>query len=311
MNLCSIALLLAFLSVSVFGQQTTLITKKKSTYYEEYSVLTSDKETKHGSYLRLDKSLFAGYSLDAIGNFSNGLKDGYWEIYYAFNNIKAKGFYKDDIMDSIWVFYYSEGVPRKLVEVKSTDGISLQVEDADPVISKSGLFKDGKESGLWEYFDKHGELIQVFNHNTDSLIFLKDGDVNNRDAGFIGGEDLMYQHLYEAFRFYETMGTINTKVGLQSSTIVFNFSVDKNGDVVNIVEVENSMTNKKLVARATETVESLRTKWYPAVADGVPQHVTKTISFHLKVTSTTENYLGENRRSMSTTKGFDLIIKVE
>jgi len=82
-----------FVGGGVYAQQTVVVTKDKETYYEEYSVLESDKKIEHGSYSRLNKPIIGEYSLHSFGSYVNGQKDGYWEIYYEDNNnIREKVF---------------------------------------------------------------------------------------------------------------------------------------------------------------------------------------------------------------------------
>jgi len=303
--------LLAFCKTG-YGQQTVLVTKNKENYYEEYSVLQSDKKIKHGRYLKLGKPLFGGYSFESVGSYTHGLKTGFWETYYENNNnIKEQGFYKNDQRDSVWVSFYPEGIQRKIAEVQSEEGTSLQVVDANPITSKMGNYRDGEISGIWEYFDQRGVIIQKYNHDHDSLVFSNNADTKNIDAGYIGGEFQLYQHLYDIFDFDGLMTTINTKISLQSSKIVFKFTVDETGKLRDITELENTVSNKKIYDRAFESTQSLNAKWYPTMQNGIPQTITKTITFKLDVSSSGESFDTGKWFFAKTTKGFNLGIKVE
>ena len=312
MNRILVFLILLAYHNNVYGQQTILITKDRDNYYEEYSVLKSDKKIRHGRCLKLSKPLLGGYSFELVGNYSDGLKDGYWETYYEnINNIRDKGFYKNDIMDSIWVYFYPEGIRRNLAEVESDDGLSLQVVNANPIASKTGRYKNGELSGVWEYFDQRGVIYQKFDHDNDSLIFFNNADINNIEAGFIGGEFLLRQHLYDVFDFYGTMSTINSKIALQPTRIVLRFTIDEEGRLSDVTELENTANNKKISARAWETTQSLDALWYPGKNNGIPQITTKTIIFKLDVNVKYETRWTENTTFSGKTKGLNFTIEVE
>ena len=296
-----------------YGQPTTIVTKDKETSYEEYYVLESDKKIKHGSYVKLDKLLIGGYAFEAIGSYSNGVKEGYWETYYENNNnIKEKGFYKNGQRDSVWVLFYAEGVSRNLEQQQNENGASLQIVDANPVVWTTGKYANGKAIGTWEYFDERGVLYQIFDHDKASLTFLKNSDLKNVDAGFIGGENLLTKHLYESFDFKDVMNSVDTKIRLQSGKVVFEFIIDEKGSVRDIVELESTINSKKLRARALEVTHGLDHKWYPKVVDGQRQPTKKKIIFDLAVDSKYSIALPNDKFGVSTgTKGFVLKMSVE
>jgi antitoxin component YwqK of YwqJK toxin-antitoxin module len=308
----SLILALSIIGSRIYAQQTAVVTKDRESYYEEYSVLVADKKIKHGNYTKLNKPIIGGYSLESIGNYSNGQRDGYWEFYYGYtNNIKEKGFYKRDVKDSIWVIFYPEGTDRRLGQVTTEHGISLQVVNANPVVCKTGRYKEGKFAGVWEYFDERGEIFQTYDHDKNSLTFLKNADLTNIEAGFIGGKFLLNQHLYDTYDFDGVMNTVNTKIGLQSGKIIFKFIVDEKGRIKDITEMESSINNKKLYQRALEVAQSLDQKWYPKVENGIAKSTSMKIIFDLKVSSTYTSTMTTKFVSERTDKGFVLVIRVE
>jgi antitoxin component YwqK of YwqJK toxin-antitoxin module len=307
-----ILILIIFYECS-YGQQIILITKNRDTYYEEYTVLQSDKKIKHGNYTMLKRPLLGTwYSIETIGNYSNGQKDGYWETYYeGDNNIKDKGFYKNGLRDSVWVFFYREGISRKPTEVHTNGGVSLQVVGANPVVSKTGKYKGERLVGVWEFFDASGEINQRYDYDRHAMIYLKGQDTINCEAAFIGGDFFLNQYLYDQFDLAGLMKSINTKIDLKTGKIVFKFVIDENGKINGITEVERTINNKKIYVRALESIQSMDSKWYPKRMNQNPQSSQRTITFDLNVESSTTFSTFSNDGSHRTSLGFQLKIKVD
>lgn len=300
------------LYLPMFGQQTVLVTRDDDpTYYEEYSVLASNKKMKHGNYFKINRSM-AGYAIHASGAYVNGRKNGYWETYFRNNNnIKEKGFYKNDLRDSIWIFFYAEGDYKRLVEVQSGEGASLKVLNANPVISKTGSFRNGAQIGIWEFFDEHGQLHLKFDFDTQSIVWLKGQSLETHEAGFVGGELLLSQHVYDTFDFEGLRKSINDTGGLVTGKLVFKFTVDEHGTVKDIVCTEKTIRNKKIYERAVETVSSLNRNFYPKKVNDTCQAVEKTMTFDLTVESKTTHTATDKYMYSSTRMDFDFKIKVQ
>ncbi len=289
-----------------------LVIKDKDDFYEEYHVLKLDKKVKHGSYLRLSKFMLHEYALESVGYYSDGMKNGYWESYYKnVNNVRDKGYYKKDLRDSTWVFYYPEGIKRKLTEVQSKEGISLQVIDSNPVVLKKGKYKNGKVSGIWEYFDPDGALHHKYDHDSDSLYFLNSDNIANIDAGPIEGDFLLHQHLYDTFDLDGLMNMVNTKISLESGKIILSFTIDESGNVNDIREMENTIRVKKISDRAVMATHSLDKKYYSRKENGIPRPTTKTITFDLQVNMTHHSSITDKWFFSNTAKAFSVRIKVE
>jgi len=262
--------------LTCLSQESILITKDKTDYYEEYYVLKSDKKTKNGKYVKFAKT-FGQYSLETVGNYKNGYKEGYWEKYYSVtNNIESKGYYRNNLEDSIWTFYYPQAESNNLEEVITSKGRTIQVKDSNPILCKSGQYKNGKLIGVWEFFDEQGQLFQKYDFDKRSLCFANGKDINNIEAGFIEGEFLTKQELYKSFNFY------NISLSSPSSgKVVFEFTIDNQGQIKNIRQLENTIANNIFLGRAKETVKSLNNIFYPKTIDGITQSSTKTITFEI------------------------------
>ncbi len=310
------SLLFTFLLIGVslenFAQETLSIKKDKDSYYEEYEVLRSDKKTMHGGYVKLDKPMYGGLFIESFGNYSMGKKDGYWETYYQNrNNIKSKGQYKDGMKDSLWIYYYPETKPLELSGAASANGASFQVMWANPTTAMTGIYKDDEMAGIWEYFDKTGFIAQRFDHDNDSLIYLHNADLDNVEAGFIGGEFFLTQYLHETFDFKSLLEANNNKTGLNSGMVIFMFTIDEKGRIIDITELEDTIKNKKIYNKALATTQSLDSKWYPEKKNGIPQASTKTVVFELKVETKHSSLMSDFVSISSTFNGFNMNIKVK
>ncbi len=277
-----IFLILLSSTTSGFAQETILVTKNRDKDYEEYSVLKSDKKIRQGDYIKLRKPLYGGFVLSESGRFDHGEKNGFWETYYKDNNnIKSRGYYKNNLKDSLWIFYFPEGIKRNLQEIQSGQGVRLEVLNAHPVISMTGNYLNGKLKGLWMYFDTGGNIVQKYDFDNDSLIFLGNGNIRNRASGFIGGDLLMNLYLNDTFDFEGLMKSIDSKINLHKGTIAFTFTIDENGRMIDIRETKNDLKNKKFYDRALLTVNSLSGMWYPKMMNGSKMKENKSISFNL------------------------------
>lgn len=306
------ALFLICISLDNFAQETISITKDKDSFYEEYTVLKSDKKIKHGNYVKLDRPIYGGLFIESFGNYALGTKDGYWETYYPnSNHIKSKGQYKNGLKESLWTYYYPETKPLDLSSSASADGASFQVMWANPTVAKTGSYSNGEMRGIWEYFDKAGFLVQRFDHDNDSLLYLHNGDLGNLAAGFIGGEFFLTQYLHETFDFADVLKSSNNTISLNSGIVKFLFTIDEEGRIVDITEIEDTIKNKKIYNKALATTQSLDSKWYPEKKNGIRQAITKTIVFELQVETKHSSSVTDLWSFSSTSNGFKMTIEVK
>ena len=70
---------------------------------EEFYVLRSDNNIRHGSYEKK-----TGFS-HTIGNYKNGTKDGVWTEFSTGSKLRSRGSYANDARVGIWKFYNWEG----------------------------------------------------------------------------------------------------------------------------------------------------------------------------------------------------------
>ncbi|MBN7811166.1 hypothetical protein J0A68_09370 [Algoriphagus sp. H41] len=306
------AFLLGSLCLQAMGQETVPVEKEKGNYYEEYHVLRSDKKVKHGSYLQLSKSPLGELFLESSGSFTLGEKSGLWDTYYPQSSqIKTRGYYKNGEKDSVWVHFYPEPNRKKLVKVGSGQETNLEVVSANPTVLATGMYKNGEMSGTWEYYDEAGFLAQTYDHDKGLLTYVSQGSLDELDAGFIGGDLLLQQYLTESFDFYHGfLATNKNTISLNPGMIIFLFTIDEEGRVTDITEIEDSVKNKKLYQRALAATQSLDSKWYPARKGGVPYPVTKTAVFELKIETRHSSVLTDAWSLSSTSHQFSSTVQV-
>ena len=99
--------LTAFLLL-LFAESRAQETERKVVYAkngdkEEFYVLKSDNNVRHGSYEK--KASFS----HVIGNYNNGLKDGVWTEFSSGSKLRSRGAYRNDVRIGLWKFYNWEG----------------------------------------------------------------------------------------------------------------------------------------------------------------------------------------------------------
>jgi len=73
-----------------------------------------------------------------IDDSSTSRLTGSYRSYFISGNIEKEGFYKDNLPDSLWIYYYENGK-----------------------IKMKGMLKGGASHGLWEYFYENGNLSKA------------------------------------------------------------------------------------------------------------------------------------------------------
>ena len=81
-----------------------------------------------------------------------GRRQGEWIIYYESLDIKARGFYKDDLKEGAWVFYYETGEVEQEGNYKSGEYDDAWI----------WTFKNGDKKRFEQYINgvEHGDFIE-------------------------------------------------------------------------------------------------------------------------------------------------------
>ncbi|MBL7852705.1 MAG: hypothetical protein JNN04_17505 [Cyclobacteriaceae bacterium] len=272
------------------GQETKLKQVDTEKSYEEYSVLASDKKIKHGPYSLFFKPFIGAPHIQMTGNYHYGKKSGPWVFYYDIppNQIKEAGHYKDDLKDSLWVTYYPEDKISELFFNQVTQAV--EITNLNTRVRSKEYYKEGKPSGTWEFYSFGQQQEQVYDFNSDSLLF----DIHRankpkeepHDALFIGGDFRLKLILNEAFDFHGLMKGVNNTISLKSGKLKIELTISPNGEM-QVRELENTINNEKIVKRAFFAVDSLKGFWVPG-----QRNTSRVITFSINqsVTHTPQHY---------------------
>jgi antitoxin component YwqK of YwqJK toxin-antitoxin module len=86
------------------------------------------------------------------GVYKNGVKHGYFEVYYPNGNIFSKGYYENNNPVGIWIYFYTTGLPERVVEISDSTVFMRRFVDPEGnllVKDSEGRF-DGIVSGSKE-----------------------------------------------------------------------------------------------------------------------------------------------------------------
>jgi antitoxin component YwqK of YwqJK toxin-antitoxin module len=107
----------------------------------------------------------------ATGTYREGLKQGYFQVFYPNGNIKSKGYYNQNAPSQDWFYFHENGLPERHLQFSATDTLVIQQanEKGDvtvvggngqfdgeiegrldlPGLWAKGEIKDGKRTGKW------------------------------------------------------------------------------------------------------------------------------------------------------------------
>jgi antitoxin component YwqK of YwqJK toxin-antitoxin module len=98
---------------------------------------------------------------------ANGLKQGYWIVYYPDSKIKKEeGKYVNNKKEGVWKFYYPSGTIKQEVTYKDNkpDGyVKIYYENGK--VSEEGIWKGNKWVGKYKFYHKNGNLAYDWNYN--------------------------------------------------------------------------------------------------------------------------------------------------
>lgn len=249
--------ILTLIALVIHSQDTQKVKKEHENpwYIEEYHILKSDKNIKHGSYKRL------GYKkcLLLSGYYKNNLKDSLWtEFFWRTAIIESQGNYKEDKKTGQWVTFYR-------IENKNT-------------IESKGDYKDGERIGVWEFYNQQAELIQKYNYNTKELLYFKIGKEEELEYEikattgvkkvkldsppmYIGGQSELIQALTTILKYPN-----EAKENGISGTVWISFYIDMDGNAIDH-QIEEGIGGG-CDAEALRAVKEIPNNWLPGRLNG-------------------------------------------
>lgn len=168
-------------SIKFFFDEKGNITTQKNAEYYRLAFIDSNKFDYKG---RIEDYTIKNNQKVYECSYQNGFNGGV-NCYYRDGKLKYTGFFKNSIKDSLWTFYYGNGVIEKKVWYEEdnpyvkefynnkgkaifTDGNgkyhgSITSEVNFPMIFKiSGMIKDGKMDGKWDWSSSNTMGIDYF-----------------------------------------------------------------------------------------------------------------------------------------------------
>lgn len=257
-------------------------------FSEEYYVLKSDEEVRHGTYVKY-RNAIGGIQIVESGEYSNGQKTGVWRTFHrpnskgTLNSIKEKGNYVNGKKNGVWTYYYLDTIPQEINEQrfgnkKKTDSINVSINQQSTKLKNVGMYLNDKRVGEWNSYTYAGDNYQKFNFSKKKLLLdksIKDTlDYNtNRKALYVGGIICLTNLLAHEFKLSID---IMQRVKHDSTSIIVSFTITKDGNVIN-PKVEKSSGNRLAEDEAIRTIRVTDQNWIPALADS------KTVDSNYKV----------------------------
>lgn len=225
------------ISKSSYSQKTVTIERNKGDFYKEIvNVLKSNTKVLHGPY----KLLTYKRVLVSEGYYKFGQKDSLWTFYYPNGVVASKGYYKEDNKVETW-------------ENFSEDGAIIEILDS--------LAQDSHD----RKYQKNDSLYYVLKDSLFELITL---DVQPK---YLGGNEELYYNISKNTRYPNSA----IEKGI-NRTVYVCFILSKDGNVSNfsiykpINDYGSGLNNAAL-----KGVFNIPNKWEPGKLNG--QKVTSMI----------------------------------
>lgn len=264
----------------------------RNDFIEEYYVLKSHEDIRHGTYVKYMKRYW-GIQILESGNYQNGQQTGLWEYYHdiplkkSANSIKEKGHYANGKKNGVWTSYYADTIPalvnqERFGDKKRTDSINIKIEQQSVRLKMAGMYLNGKRIGEWSSFTYSGDAFQKYNFSKQELLLdrsIKDSlDYNkNRSALFIGGIPCLIDFLSHEFQL---PGSMMVKAKSDSASVIVSCTIDKNGNLHD-TKVEKSNGYKELENEAIRITNLSINHWIPAIRDSDPIDSVYKIQFFI------------------------------
>lgn len=97
---------------------------------------------------------------------SLGRKQGYWKVYYPnSNHIQYEGFFKDDIPQGLFRYYYEHDTIKAKLDFKKNGKVAYAtLYHWNGKIMAKGKFLEQKKDSVWEFYNQMGQLINRENY---------------------------------------------------------------------------------------------------------------------------------------------------
>lgn len=147
------------------------------------------------------KSYFINGTLDKEGFYKNNIPDSLWTYYYESGQPKMKGMLKDGASHGLWEYYFENGkisMAGMIIDSKREDTWRYYYENGD--LKSQGDYNESKKDGIWNYFYEEGELkAQTFYNGERGNYkeFYATGSIKSEGITIGGQSDSTWTYYHE------------------------------------------------------------------------------------------------------------------
>lgn len=244
-------------SFFTFGQETKKVTvkNKENDTKEVFHVLVSNDTVKHGEY-----ELFKG------------------------NKIRTKTSYSNNLIDGVWIAYYSNGEDVRLKE-NYVNGIKEGLSTAynlEGEITEKGLFRRGVYFGEWEFLVDGKNLKYSFNGVLPLLFEDKKNDKTASSILSVKGNDTLEIKLDTpmlntwTIKHYNEFISDNVRYpenaienGLQGKVLI-QFTIGENSVAKDFKVIKGISKCPECDQEALRVIKNIPQVWKAAISNGKP-----------------------------------------
>jgi len=171
-------------SVSLFFNRNLLFTGEDCLDY-----IRNIRVTESGDFNGYFEDRGTDNVLIGKGQYVNGIKHGYFEMFYYNGNAYCKGYYKNNKPIGIWEFFYATGLPERTLNLTGSDTLLVRFIDIkNKIMVQDGMGKftsgnivgkvvDGKPHGKWSALEYNMSpyYVEIYDHGT---LIKKRGRIN-------------------------------------------------------------------------------------------------------------------------------------
>ena len=147
------------------------------------------------------KSYFINGTLENEGFYKNNIPDSLWTYYYESGLTKMKGMLNNGSNHGLWEYYFENGkinMAGMIIDSKREDTWKYYYENGD--LKSQGDYKENKKDGIWNYFYEEGELKAQTYYSGDKgsyKEFFNSGKIKSEGLIFNGKSDSTWIYYHE------------------------------------------------------------------------------------------------------------------
>jgi len=132
-------------------------------------IVTCEADDTSSSVSGFTTILYNGSSqVKSEGNFTNGVRTGFWKYYYSNGELMKEGSYTDGEADGYWNVYYENGNIQSqghFDNCKRNGFWQYYFEEEDYAIQYSGNYEKDEKVGTWKSFNLAGAEEEIHECN--------------------------------------------------------------------------------------------------------------------------------------------------